>query len=119
MRTYCMFHRIDCKFLSESKYKSRFAAAKDKSIFARAKIDAFIWWLWYFGRQYKTREEIIISSAMLLRYLGEAQSTHFTTHDKHFWRMIKEFVATSFLEQGEKLFDTQSYQNVRGWSQAM
>lgn len=90
---------------NDSKYKALFAAAKDKSVFARAEIDAILRWMWYFSKHYETEEEIEVASFLLLRYLSEPQDSNFAQHDENFRRKIKEFVSSSFLEKGRKLFD--------------
>ena len=101
----CVWHVLDRNFKNHAKYKALFAAAKDKSVFARAEIDAILRWMWYFARIYETKGEIKVASAFLLQYLSEPQDSHFAVHDEEFRRKIKEFVSTKYLEKGQKLFD--------------
>ena len=61
--------------------------------------------MWYFAKHYETKEEIKVASFLLPRYLSERQDSHFAEHNENSCRKIKEFVTTSFLEKGQKLFD--------------
>ena len=101
----CVWHLLDRNLKNSKEYKALLAAAKGKSIFARAEIGAILRWLWYFARHYETREEIEVASYLLLKYLTESQKHHFASHDKDFCRKIKEFITTKYLENDHKYFD--------------
>ena len=101
----CVWHLLDRNLKNGKEFKALLAAAKEKSIFARADIDAILRWLWYFARHYETHEEIQFASSLLQKYLTESQERHFACHNKDFRRKLKEFITTKYLENAHKYFD--------------
>ena len=102
---YCCFHALRRNFTDSPQYKAVLAAAKNKSILARAEIDVFIRWMWYFAKHYETVEEINISAELLKLYMTEDQDSHFAVHEEEFRRLLTEFMTSSYLEKGHKMFD--------------
>ena len=102
---YCCFHALCCNFTNSPQYKAMLVAAKNKSILARAEIDVFIRWMWYFAKHYETVKEINISAKLLKLYMTEDQNSHFAVHEEEFRRLLTEFMITSYLEKGHKMFD--------------
>ena len=72
---YCCFHALRRNLTDSPEYKAMLVAVKKKSILARAEIDVFIRWMWYFAKHYETVKAINISAKLLQLYDGRSNQS--------------------------------------------
>ena len=79
---------------------------KNSSILSKIEIDVIERWLWYFIKNYETKEEVELCLDLLDAYLNdEQQSLHIGNIDKADRQLILEFITSSFKNHQTKLFE--------------
>ena len=91
---------------------------KNSSILSKIEIDVIERWLWYFIKNYETKEEVELCLDLLDAYLNdEQQSLHIGNIDKADRQLILEFITSSFKNHQTKLVEWHKEQVTLGLKQ--
>ena len=105
---WCAWHRINRNFTQDPKYKPTLTRLKNSCILSRIEVDVLERWLWYFIKNYETKEEVDFCLILLDEYLNdEEQKLHIGTIDKADRQLMLEFITSSFKNHRRKLFNAE------------
>ena len=102
---HCAFHKMDRNLKCDSKYRAKFAAARDKGIHSRVEVDMVLRFMWYFCKHYENNEQVDLALLLLDHYLKEDESEHFGEIGEDLRKELREFITKSFVVNREKLFE--------------
>jgi len=101
-------HRINRNFTQLPKYKPTLTRVKNSSVLSKIEIDVLERWLWYFIKNYETKEEVDFCLKLLDAYLNDDQQIlHIGEVDKTDRQLILEFITSSFKNYRQKLFESE------------
>ena len=108
LHRWCAWHRINRNFTQLPKYKPTLTRVKNSSVLSKIEIDVLERWLWYFIKNYETKEEVDFCLVLLEAYLDDdQQNLHIGEVDKIDRQLILEFITSSFKNYRQKLFESE------------
>ena len=102
---HCAWHKINRNLTEDSKYKAKFTAARKTSVRASIEVDTIVKWLWYFIKNYESKEEVDLAMKLMGYYLSEKQDDHYGEMPEDLRVDLRDFITKSFQYNSAKLFE--------------